>query len=127
MTQDSGTGFDDVAPAEGVHGHEGPGAAHNGAAAAVAGVAADVARPRGRGPGRSRTLPASAAGVVGFSCPCPHSSSWCGWPSLQPPPAAANQSGPHKKITNHKSATATHKHKNEIWEWVTAVILFLFL
>jgi hypothetical protein len=74
VTDDSGTGFDDVAPAEGVHGHEGlPGAAHNGAAAAVARVAADVARPRGRGPGRSRTLPASAAGVVGFSCPCPHS------------------------------------------------------
>jgi hypothetical protein len=40
-------------------------------AAAVAGVAAPdgvapaLARPRGRGPGRSRTLPAGSAGVVG--------------------------------------------------------------
>ena len=48
-----------------------PGAADDGVVRAVAGVAPPdgvapaVARPRGRGPGRSRTLPASAAGVVG--------------------------------------------------------------
>jgi hypothetical protein len=48
-----------------------PDVAGNEVAAAVAGVAPPdvvappaVARPRGRGPGRSRTLPASAAGVV---------------------------------------------------------------
>jgi len=48
-----------------------PGAADGGVVGAVAGVAPPdgvvpaIARPRGRGPGRSRTLPVSAAGVVG--------------------------------------------------------------
>ena len=48
-----------------------PGAADDGVVSAVAGVAPPdevtpaVARPRGRGPGRSRNVPARAAGVVG--------------------------------------------------------------
>ena len=48
-----------------------PGAADDGVVGAVAGVAPPdgvapaVARPRGRGPGRSRTLPAGVAGVIG--------------------------------------------------------------
>ena len=61
-----------------------PDAAGNGVAAAVVagyappdGVAPAVARPRGRGPGRSHTLPASVAGVV-----CPP-------PAARTPPAAA--------------------------------------
>ena len=41
------------------------GVAPPGGVAPPDGVAPAVARPRGRGPGRSRTLPASAAGVVG--------------------------------------------------------------
>ena len=115
VTDDSGTGFDDVAPAEGVHGHEGlSGVAHNGAAAAVAGVAADVARPRGRGPGRSRTLPASAAGVVGFSCPCPHSPA-----GVAGVPAAPRGSQPIWAVTKKSHITnlrLRHTNTNEIWE-----------
>jgi hypothetical protein len=115
VTDDSGTGFDDVAPAEGVHGHEGlPGAAHNGAAAAVAGVAADVARPRGRGPGRSRTLPASAAGVIGPSPACIPPTGVAGVP------AAPRGSQPIWAVTNKSQITHLRlRHtntKNEIWE-----------
>jgi len=65
-------GGDEVDEEEDTDDDEGqPDVASNGVAAAVArvvpsdGVAPAVAGPRGRGPGRSRTLPASAAGVIG--------------------------------------------------------------
>jgi hypothetical protein len=62
-----GIGVDDVASAEGVRGDNwAPGAVDNGVAADVAGVVtAAVARPRGRGPGRScAPQPAEVAGIV---------------------------------------------------------------
>ena len=71
-------GGDEVDEEEDTDDDEGqPDVAGNGVAAAVArvvpsdGVAPAVAGPRGRGPGRSRTLPASAAGVIGPPPPAP--------------------------------------------------------
>ena len=85
---DSGIGVDDATPEEGVRGDEGqPGAADDRVTAAVARVAPAVARPRGRGPGRSCTLSAGVAGVVG---PPPAR----GTPPAHAPPAGATLQPP---------------------------------
>ncbi len=81
---DSGIGIQELVWLRGDEGQ--PGAAEDGVTAAVAevaapgGVAPALARPRGRGPGRSRTLPACAAGVIGP-------------PPARAPPAAVARKG----------------------------------
>ena len=79
-TDDSGIGIHGLVWLRGDKGQ--PGMADDGVAAAVAGVAAHdgvapaLARPRCRGPGRSHTLPACAAGVIGPPCRFPGIPDW---------------------------------------------------
>jgi len=105
-TDDSGIGVQGLVWVRGDEGQ--PGAADDGVAAAVAGfapldgVAPVVARPRGRGPGRSRTLPAGAAGVIGP-------------PPARAPPAAVVACNGSAQIAGSSSGAATASDRGRVF------------